>query len=61
MAYFKAGLCCYSPESYLLEEKKEICNEIASARKVILDAMHVRDMTEPTSRACECACPLLKR
>lgn len=23
MAYFKADLCCYSPESYTLEEKRE--------------------------------------
>ena len=24
MAYFRADLCCYSPESYTLEEKKDI-------------------------------------
>ena len=30
MAYFKADFCCYSPESYSLEEKKEICNDSAT-------------------------------
>lgn len=30
MAYFRADLCCYSPESYSLEEKKEICNDMMS-------------------------------
>ena len=39
MAYFKADLCCYSPESYSLEEKKEICNEMVSTNKAVLDAM----------------------
>ncbi len=39
MAYFKADLCCYSPESYSLEEKKEICNEMVSSSKAMLDAM----------------------
>lgn len=28
MAYFRADLCIYSPESYSLEEKKEICNDM---------------------------------
>ena len=39
MAYFRADLCCYSPESYSLEEKKEICNEMMSTSKAVLDAM----------------------
>ena len=39
MAYFRADLCCYSPESYSLEEKKEICNDMISASKAMLDAM----------------------
>lgn len=39
MAYFKADLCCYSPESYSLEEKKEICNDMISTSKAVLDAM----------------------
>lgn len=39
MAYFKADLCCYSPESYTLEEKKEICNDMMTASKALLDAM----------------------
>lgn len=30
MAYFKADLCCYSPESYSLDEKKEICIDMTS-------------------------------
>ena len=39
MAYFRADLCCYSPESYSLEEKKEICNDMISTSKAVLDAM----------------------
>ena len=39
MAYFKADLCCYSPESYSLDEKKEICNDMISTSKAVLDAM----------------------
>ena len=39
MAYFKADLGCYSPESYSLEEKKEICNDMISTSKAMLDAM----------------------
>jgi len=39
MAYFKADLCCYSPESYTLEEKREICNDMISTSTAVLDAM----------------------
>lgn len=39
MAYFKADLCRYSPESYSLEEKREICNEMVSTSKAVLNAM----------------------
>ena len=39
MAYFKADLCCYSPESYSLDEKKAICNDMISTSKAALDAM----------------------
>ena len=39
MAYFRADLCIYSPESYSLEEKKEICNDMMSTSWVVLDAM----------------------
>lgn len=35
MAYFRADLCCYTSESYSLEEKKEICNEMVSTSKAI--------------------------
>ena len=38
MAYFRADLCLYSPESYSLEEKKEICNDMRSTSKAVLDA-----------------------
>ncbi len=38
-AYFKAGLCCFSPESYSLEMKKEICSDMISTSKAMLDAM----------------------
>lgn len=39
MVYFRANLCLYSPESYTLEEKKEICNDMMSTSKAVLDAM----------------------
>ena len=39
MAYFRADLCPYSPESYSLDEKKEICNDMISTSKAVLDAM----------------------
>ena len=39
MAYFRADLCLYSPESYTLEEKKEICNDMMATSKAVLDAM----------------------
>ena len=42
MAYFRADLCCYSPESYSLDEKKEICNDMISTSKAMLDAMRAR-------------------
>lgn len=40
MAYSRADLCCYSPESCTLGEKKEICNDMMSTSKAVLDAMH---------------------
>ena len=39
MAYFKADLCLYSPESYTLDEKREICEQMESTSKAIEDAM----------------------
>ncbi|WP_165043008.1 hypothetical protein [Adlercreutzia sp. ZJ138] len=39
MAYFRADLCLYSPESYSLEEKKEICNDMIAASKAVLESM----------------------
>ena len=39
MAYFRADICLYSPESYSLDEKKEICNDMMSTSKAVLDAM----------------------
>ena len=39
MGYFRADLCLYSPESYSLEEKKEICNGMIESSKAVLDAM----------------------
>ena len=39
MAYFRADLCIYSPESYSLDEKKEICNDMMATSKAVLDAM----------------------
>jgi hypothetical protein len=39
MAYFRADLCLCSPESYTLEEKRDICNDMMSTSKAALDAM----------------------
>lgn len=39
MAYFRADLCCYSPESYTLNEKRAICNDMIITSKAVLDAM----------------------
>ena len=39
MAYFRADLCLYSPESYSLDEKKEICNGMMETSRAMLDAM----------------------
>lgn len=37
MAYFRADLCLYSPESYSLDEKKEIFNDMMSVKGKSLD------------------------
>ena len=47
MAYFKADICLYSPESYSLDEKRDICNEMISSSKAILDAMREDFQTYP--------------
>lgn len=39
MAYFRADLCLYSPESYTLEEKRDICNGMIRTTRAQLDAM----------------------
>lgn len=39
IVYFRADLCLYSPESYSLEEKKEICNVMMATNKAVLDAI----------------------
>ena len=39
MAYFRAEACLFSPESYSLEEKREICEQMDSTSKAIEDAM----------------------
>lgn len=39
MAYFKANPCCYSSENYSLEKKRDICNEMISTSKAVLDAV----------------------
>lgn len=39
MAHFRADLCLYSPESYTLKEKRDICNEMIPSSKAVLDAM----------------------
>lgn len=39
MAYFRAEACLFSPESYSLEEKREICGQMDSTSKAIEEAM----------------------
>lgn len=39
MTHFRADLYLYSPESYTLEEKRDICNEMMGTSKAMLDAM----------------------
>mgnify|MGYP006916174297 CR=1 FL=1 len=39
MAYFKADICLYSPESYSLDEKKTIRNDMMATSKAMLDAV----------------------
>ena len=63
MAYFKADLCCYSPESYSLEEKKEICDDMLATSQAIDDAMRADfEQLPPKLRAklldmlCESGC-----
>jgi len=52
MAYFRADICLYSPESYSLEEKKAICNDMIATSKAVLDAMREDfDQLPPDARA----------
>lgn len=39
MAFFRADLCLYSPESYKLDEKREIRNDMMATSKAVLDAI----------------------
>ncbi|MDU0347850.1 hypothetical protein [Actinomyces sp. MRS3W] len=39
VAYFKADLCLSDPDNYSLEEKREICDEMAATSKAIEDAI----------------------
>jgi actin-like ATPase involved in cell morphogenesis len=39
MAYFKADVCLGSPESFSLDEKREICEQMESTSKAIEDAL----------------------
>lgn len=47
MAYFRADLCLHSPESYTLEEKRQICEDMMSMSKAMLDEMR-RDFEQYT-------------
>ena len=52
MAHFRADICCYSPESYTPEEKKEICNDMMATSKAVLDAMRENfEQLPPDARA----------
>lgn len=39
MAYFRADVCLGSPESFSLDEKREICEQMESTSKAIEDGM----------------------
>lgn len=39
MAYFRANPCLCPPESYTLNEKREICNDMMRTSKAQLDTM----------------------
>lgn len=39
LAYFRADVCLYSPESYTLDEKKAICNDMVATSQATLAAM----------------------
>ena len=39
LAYFRAGVCLYSPESYTLDENKAICNDMVATSQATLAAM----------------------
>ena len=39
MAYFRADVCLGSPQSFTLDEKREICEQMESTSKAIEDAM----------------------
>lgn len=52
MAFFRADLCLYSPESYSLEEKREICNDMFKTSKAIQDEMRADfEQLPPDARA----------
>ena len=52
MAFFRADLCLCSPESYTLDEKKEICNDMFKTSKAIQDAMRADfEQLPPDARA----------
>lgn len=55
IAYFRADLRLYSLESYTLEEKKSICNEMMRSSKAILDC--AENFAERRSRAPSIAIP----
>lgn len=54
MAYFWADFYICSPESYSLDEKKVICNDMMSASKAVLDDAMREDFEQlppPDARA----------
>lgn len=63
MAYFRADLAESMPESYSLEEKRRICDEMIQSTAAILDAMRAdfqaRSPEEPRGAARAPGRPLL--
>ena len=45
VAYLKADLCLSDPDNYSLDEKREICEEMAATREAIEEAMR-KDFSE---------------
>lgn len=52
IAFLRADICLSSPESFSIEEKARICEEMSSSNKAVEDAMRADfELLEPEYRA----------